>query len=181
MLSVGQGTTFYPYIYFLNGPLIATSILAFAGLVSVLASFWLIKAADATEAKRYEDMALKTYGRKCATFTSVMMLMTMLGFVIAMMVLVSSNPLTFQFKSVFPCALDAVFLGPLPTWIANTPEGQKFWCTIFAFAILMPMSFARNLSALRLATILSFVCVCFVIITLVMECLLNRQVNPELD
>jgi uncharacterized membrane protein YkvI len=91
MLSVGQGTTFYPYIYFLNGPLIATSILVFAGLISIMASFWIIKVAQVTEAKRYEDMALKTYGRKCATFTSVMMLMTMLGFVTAMMVLVSNQ------------------------------------------------------------------------------------------
>jgi amino acid permease len=82
---------------------------------------------------------------------------------------------------VFPCALDAIFLGPLPNWIANTPEGQKFWCTIFAFAILLPMSMPRQLSALRIATILSFACVCFVIVTLVMECILNRQVNPDLD
>lgn len=89
MLSIGQGTTIYPYMFYENGPLPATIILTFAGLISALAGFWITKVSEATDARRFEDMALKTYGRKCATFTSVMMLLTMMGFVTAMIVLVS--------------------------------------------------------------------------------------------
>ena len=72
-----------------TGTLFTIVLLSFAGYVSWFAGALIIESAHATEGKRFEDIALKTYGRKCATFTSVMMLVSLLGFIIAMIVLVS--------------------------------------------------------------------------------------------
>ena len=55
-----------------------------------------------------------------------------------------------------------------------------FWAIIFALAILFPMSIPRQLSALGTSTMISFLCVVFVIAVIICECLLNRRVNPDL-
>jgi hypothetical protein len=72
-----------------TGTLLTIALLSFAGYVSWFAGVLIIESAHATKGKRFEDIALKTYGRKCATFTSVMMLVSLMGFIIAMIVLVS--------------------------------------------------------------------------------------------
>jgi amino acid permease len=91
VLSVCMGTTIYPYLFFRNGPLLTSLVIGFAAFISALSGFWITRVAAATQARRYEDMALKTYGNKCATFTAVMMLFTLMGFTTANIVLVSNN------------------------------------------------------------------------------------------
>ena len=89
ILCISNGTLIYPFIMYTSGTLLTIFLLSTAGYISWFAGALIIKSAHATGGKRYEDIALKTYGRKCATFTSIMMLITMLGFVTAMIVLVS--------------------------------------------------------------------------------------------
>jgi amino acid permease len=91
VLSVCMGTTIYPYLFFRNGPLLTSLVIGFAAFFSALSGFWITRVAAATQARRYEDMALKTYGNKCATFTAIMMLLSMMGFTTANIVLVSNN------------------------------------------------------------------------------------------
>ena len=69
---------------------ISVALIVFGAAVSVYTGWLIVKCADLVGAKRYEDIALKLYGRRMATFTSIMMLLTMLGFVIAYIVLVSN-------------------------------------------------------------------------------------------
>ena len=64
-------------------------LIVFGAGISVYAGWLIVECAEMCEAKRYEDIALRLYGRRMATFTSIMMLLTMLGFVIAYIVLVS--------------------------------------------------------------------------------------------
>ena len=68
--------------------------------ISVYTGWLIVKCADICGANRYEDIALHVFGRGMATFTSIMMLATMLGFVIAYIVLVS-NLLCYIFNNLF--------------------------------------------------------------------------------
>jgi uncharacterized membrane protein YkvI len=84
--------TIYPYLFYMNGPLVTFVILLAAATFSVVLGYMLTTVGLSTGATRYEDMALQTYGRKCAKLTSVFMLLLMMGFVTAMVVLVSLQP-----------------------------------------------------------------------------------------
>ena len=89
ILCLGSGTLTFPYIFYANGLVLGVSLILFGAFVSVYTGWLIIKCAEEYRAKRFEDIALQLYGRKCATFTSIMILLTMLGFVIAYIVLVS--------------------------------------------------------------------------------------------
>ena len=91
ILCLGSGTLTFPYIFYANGLYLGFGLIIFGAAVSVYTGWLIIKCADQCGAKRYEDIALKVCGRRMATFTSVMILLTMLGFVIAYIVLVSNN------------------------------------------------------------------------------------------
>ena len=89
ILCLGSGTLTFPYIFYANGLVIGVMLVVFGALVSVYSGWLIVKTAEICEARRYEDIALKLYGRGMATITSCAMLLTMLGFVIAYIVLVS--------------------------------------------------------------------------------------------
>ena len=89
ILCLGSGTLTFPYIFYANGLYIGLGLILFGASISVFSGWLIVQCAEELGARRYEDIALKLYGRKMATFTSVMMLLTMLGFVIAYIVLVS--------------------------------------------------------------------------------------------
>lgn len=91
VLSLAQGTSYFPYLFYKNGSLIAALIITFAGFISACSGFWIARVASATQARRFEDMALKTYGSKCSTFTSIIILLTLMSFTIGMIVIVSFN------------------------------------------------------------------------------------------
>lgn len=64
--------------------------------------------------------------------------------------------------------------------MANNPSGHLLWACVFSFAILLPMSLPREISSLQIATLISFLCMMFVILVIVLECFLNKTVNPDL-
>ena len=89
ILCLGSGTLTFPYIFYANGVYLGLGLILFGATISVFAGWLIVQCAEECGARRYEDIALKLYGRNMATFTSLMMLLTMLGFVIAYIVLVS--------------------------------------------------------------------------------------------
>jgi amino acid permease len=65
-------------------------LIVFGATISVYTGWLVVKCAEYCDATRYEDIALKLYGRNMSRFTSVMILLTMLGFVIAYIVLLKT-------------------------------------------------------------------------------------------
>ena len=100
ILCLGSGTLTFPYIFYANGVYLGIALILFGSSISVFAGWLIVQCAEECGARRYEDIALKLYGRNMATFTSFMMLLTMLGFVIAYIVLVSFiiTSLTFSYS-----------------------------------------------------------------------------------
>ena len=100
-----------------------------------------------------------------------MLLATMIGFVIAYIVLL---------KSLLPLTIEGLTHKKLPDWMGSDDEGQVFWALIFSFLIVFPLSLARNLSALRFSSFFSFICGIYVVLVIVFVCLVNRETTPEL-
>ena len=91
ILCLGSGTLTFPYIFYVNGLVLGTLLILAGAAISVYTGWLVVKCAEYCEASRYEEIALKLYGKGMSRFTSVMILFTMLGFVIAYIVLVSSR------------------------------------------------------------------------------------------
>ena len=89
ILCLGSGTLTFPYIFYANGMILGVLLIIFGAAISIYTGWLIVQCAEQLRARRYEDIALKLYGRRMAIFTSIMMLLTMLGFVIAYVVLVS--------------------------------------------------------------------------------------------
>lgn len=64
-------------------------LIVFGSAISVYTGWLIVKCAEYCNASRYEDIAMRLYGPRMSKFTSFMILLTMLGFVIAYIVLVS--------------------------------------------------------------------------------------------
>ena len=90
ILCLGSGTLTFPYIFYANGLVFGTLLIAIGAAISVYTGWLIIKTADYCKATRYEDIAFQLYGKNMSVFTSIMILLTMIGFVVAYIVLVST-------------------------------------------------------------------------------------------
>lgn len=91
ILCLGSGTLTFPYIFYANGLFLGVLLILFGSTISVYTGWLIVRCSEYCHASRYEDIALRLFGPRMSKFTSVMILFTMLGFVIAYIVLVSPN------------------------------------------------------------------------------------------
>ena len=64
--------------------------------------------------------------------------------------------------------------------MADTTTGHVFWAATFSYGVIFPLSLFRKISALRFASLFSFFCGTYVVLVLVMICLFDREVTPDL-
>ena len=69
----------------------------------------------------------------------------------------------------------------LPECMKDNILGHIFWASIFCFVVIFPLALNRTISALRHASYFSFLCGTYVVLVIVLSCLLNRNVNPDLN
>jgi len=167
ILCLGSGTLTFPYIFYENGLVFSVLLIALGAVISMYTGWLIVKTAEYCNATRYEDIAMELYGKNMSRFTSV----TMLGFVIAYIVLL---------KSLLPQTIEAVSGSTLPGWMGDTTGGHIFWSALFSYAVVFPLTLARKLSALRFSSLFSFFCGIYVVLVLVFVCLCDRDVNPDL-
>ena len=63
----------------------------------------------------------------------------------------------------------------------DTTTGHVFWAAIFCYGVIFPLSLERKLSALRFASLFSFFCGSYVVLVIVFACILDTDVNPNLN
>ena len=68
----------------------------------------------------------------------------------------------------------------LPEYLSDNTLGHITWSSIFCYFVIFPLTLARKISALRYASYFSFFCGTYVVLVIVLSCLLNREVNPDL-
>ena len=171
ILCLGSGTLTFPYIFYANGLFFGILLIALGAVISVYTGWLIVKCAQYCQATRYEDIAMQLYGKGMSRFTSVMILLTMLGFVIAYIVLL---------KTLLPETIETLMGRKLPKAIGNTFTGNLLWSFIFCYAVVFPLTLGRKLSALRFSSLFSFFCGVYVVLVLVGVCLSNRDINPDL-
>lgn len=96
----------------------------------------------------------------------------MLGFVIAYIVLL---------KTLLPQTIETLTGHDLPSAVGDTTGGHIFWSGIFSYGVVFPLTLARKLSALRLASLFSFFCGIYVVLVLIFVCISSREINPDLS
>ncbi len=88
---MGAGTLTFPYAVKENGIAFGTFLIGFGALISYYTGMLIVTASNHTNRHRYEDIALALYGKKFSTFTSVMNLLCLMGFIMSYIVYVSKN------------------------------------------------------------------------------------------
>ena len=171
ILCLGSGTLTFPYIFYANGLVFGVLLILFGAGISVYTGWLVVKCAEYCDAARYEDIATQLYGSRCSKFSSVMILLTMLGFVIAYIVLL---------KSLLPQTIEALTGNTLPSFIGDTTGGHIFWSALFSYAVVLPLALVRKLSALRFASLFSMFCGIYVVLVLAFVCLCDRDITPDL-
>ena len=88
ILCLGAGTLSMPYVFYANGFLFGTVLLITGAFLSFYTGWLVVQCCEKLNASRYEDIAMRTYGRKASVMTSICMLLCLIGFVAAYIVLV---------------------------------------------------------------------------------------------
>ena len=87
--TLGAGTLTFGYAIKENGIAWGTFLIVFGAAISYYTGMLLVLASTHTNRHRYEDIALALYGKRFATFTSVMNLLCLMAFIMSYIVYVS--------------------------------------------------------------------------------------------
>lgn len=109
-ISVAVVFTSY-YIFFATGLFIGTILVLLSIALVVIISQSLVRCATHFKTDLLEDIALKAYGDGLSKFTSLMQILTQMGFMVANVVLV---------KTMLPYGLEQGMLRSLPYWLSTS-------------------------------------------------------------
>ena len=88
--TLGAGTLSFPYAMSVNGIIFGTLLIFIGALVSYYTGTLIVKSAVYTECTRYEDIALKLYGRRCKVITSILNVLCLMGFIMTYIVYIKT-------------------------------------------------------------------------------------------
>lgn len=130
----------------------------------------IVKVADKTQCNRSEDFALKLYGKRCKTFTSLLNLTCLMGFITTYIVYV---------KSMIPKLLLLFWVEKeLPSYVVGD-FGRFFWGTMFSVCLLLPMSIPRTINALRFTSLFGVICSIYLMLTVFFVFYCNKEMVPD--
>jgi amino acid permease len=89
--TLGAGTLTFAYAIKENGIAWGTILIIFGAAISYYTGMLLVIASTHTNRHRYEDIALALYGKRFATFTSLMNLLCLMAFIMSYIVYVSKS------------------------------------------------------------------------------------------
>lgn len=87
--TLGAGTLSFPYAISENGIVWGTILIMIGAAVSIYTGMLLVIVSNFTKSHRYEDYAVKLYGRKMSLATSIMNLLCLMSFIMSYIVIVN--------------------------------------------------------------------------------------------
>ena len=153
------------YVYYATGLMVGTLLIIGGVAITQSVSWAIVRCADHYEAYQFEDIAMKSYGKKLATFISYIMLATQIGMLVTNVVLL---------KTLIPHMIQQLMGRNLPQIISTTQTGQMVWAVIFCFAIQLPLSLPRELTATRYANTICLFLAIYFSLSIPFICLFNR-------
>ncbi|TNV79783.1 hypothetical protein FGO68_gene1776 [Halteria grandinella] len=183
VICLGAGTLSIPYVFYANGLLFGTVILLCGGAGLSFFSGWLmveccniVGTAKLPKGRKrvggYEEIAMHAYGGKAALMTSWCMLACLVGFIVSYIVL---------FKELMPFTMEKLTGTKLPDILSTGFTGKTFWSFIFCFILVLPISFARTLSALHFTSFFSLCISIYLVLAIVCTCLFDKGVTPSVS
>ena len=143
--------------------------------VSYFTGMLLISCADKTDSDAYEEFALKAFGKKWSKFTSWIIVVCLLGFVVNYIVTV---------KTMIPNIISIITGTPkeeLPYWIGdNIWGGHLLFASVFTFCVVIPMSIPRNISVLRFSSLFGFGCTLYLVTVVTLLFFTSRSIVPSM-
>jgi len=135
-LAIGVNAGALPafYVFYANGLLVGSIILIAGIYVTAISCWMLFQCAAHYNAGTCEEIALKAYGKNASVITSVLMILTQIGFVTAYIVFL---------KTLLPPTLESMFHIHLPSLISSGIVGQTVWAFVFSFFVILPLSLPR--------------------------------------
>ena len=77
--------------------------------------------------------------------------------------------------------MNQIISGGMPHLLDDNVIGHILWSFIFCFGVIFPLALNQTISALRHASYFSFFCGFYVVIVIVVTCLADRDVVPDLS
>jgi len=158
--TLGSGTISFAYAVMMNGYVLGPILIVCGAALSYYTGMLIVKSSEFTGNTRYEDIALALYGKKWSKVTSALNLICLVGFVFTYIGYV---------KTAIPAIVRHYTLNPdgktynvADIWLSET-----FWCLIFSFVVMFPMSIPRNASALRYSSLFGVLCSMYLCIAVV--------------
>lgn len=170
IICLGAGTLSIPFVFYKNGIVVGTLLLAFAGFISYYTGYLIAICSERVNAARYEDIAMATYGKRASWLTSFSMLACCVGFVVSYIILL---------KGLLPFTIERVSKGKAPEILTKQPTAGIIWATIFTVAFVFPLSLPRQMSQLRFTGFASAVISVFIIFSIMGVCLSGKY-TPHL-
>lgn len=170
--TLGAGTITMPYIICRTGIAFGCILTIMGGFLSYYSSMLLIKCAELTGKRNYEDFAEVAFGSKhWRTVVSVTMMVSLLGFTTAYISLS---------KTLIPNIVVDTFgrdeKENLSVWLQNNETSRKIWATVFTFCILLPLAMFRKLSMLRYMSFFGVLCSIILMFVLCYEFAFDKAV-----
>lgn len=157
------------YIFWATGIWIGSILIILGVIFIAVVSQTIVRCATHFRTHVFDEIALKAYGPWTAKFTSAMMILTQMGYIIANVILV---------KTMLPLGLETQFKRPLHPLIANTSGGQTFWAAVFTFGVVMPLSMPRELSSAIYTNVLCLFFGIYLMVAIAINFLIDRENVP---
>jgi amino acid permease len=169
---IGGGVLSIPFTLAGCGVALGLFLIIFMAMCSAYSANLLVWSAHRSGAESYQDVALRTYGRKCSTFVSVLVLLLVLMASIGYVVLMGDLS-----TRLFPPLLDCKCTkGDTNGDVQFCQEKNRWLYMMMSVAIIFPVTLVKKISALRATSIISVLSIIFLAGTLAFE-----SINDNVD
>ena len=171
---IGGGVLSIPFTLAACGVGLGLFLITFMATASAYSANLLVWSAHRSGAETYQDVALRTYGNKCAKVVSILVLllviMASIGYVVLM-----GDLATRLFPPLLNCSCA---VGETNGQVAYCLEKNRWMYMAMSVAIVFPVTLVKKMSALRITSIISVLSIIFLAGTLSWESA-NDNINHE--
>ena len=155
---IGGGVLSIPFTLAGCGVGFGIFLIVFMALSSAYSANLLVWSAHRSGAETYQDVALRTYGSKCSTFVSILVLLLVIMASIGYVVLMGDLS-TRLFPPLLTCQCNEV--GETNGDVSFCQEKNRWMYMAMSVGVVFPVTLVKKMSALRTTSIISVLSIIF--------------------
>jgi len=182
--TLGAGALSIPFAVSDAGVVIGVALLVFIGILSILATVYVVHVINFTELKTFEEMAVRAAGRKFALFVEMNIILFCFGTAVGYLISVGDIAETiidacFE-RGMHLHGVDGasghqqvnVVIDGLPVWQQMILD-RRFILFVVTFGVLLPLSVTEKLNELRFTCFLGVAAIVFLSLAVAIQFLLQ--------